>query len=304
MTKLTGAQALVRSLDREGIEMVFGIPGNHSMPIFDALYHHPRIHTMTVRHEQAAAFMADGYARASGRIAAVLTLPGPGLTNALTALGEAFTDSSPMLLLATQVNRPFIDQDRGLLHELTGQFEVAAAFTNKTNAFVPQTKSRAASAGRWPRCVPVARAQSRWRFRATYNWRRWIGPTEEDALQAVLRERACPPAEAIAAAALALHQAERPLIIAGGGVISSEASDVLLRLAERLGAPVLTTGNGVGSIPGDHPLACGIAWAPSADIRPLVGAADSAPGRRNALQRSYDARLGHSVAADHDPHRC
>ena len=67
MAKITGAQAVVKSLEREGVEMVFGIPGNHNMPIFDALYQHPRIKHMVVRHEQAAAFMADGYARASGR---------------------------------------------------------------------------------------------------------------------------------------------------------------------------------------------------------------------------------------------
>ena len=180
-----------------------------------------------------------------------------------------------MLLLATQVNRPFIDQERGLLHELKGQFEVAAAFTKQSERVraadeIPGGIRRALAALRSGRPRPVQVEIPRDVQLETMDW-----SSEEDALQAVPRDRTCAPEEAIAAAARALHQAERPLIIAGGGVISSEASDVLLRLAECLGAPVLTTGNGVGSIPGDHPLACGIAWAPSADIRPLVGAADA-----------------------------
>ena len=127
MAKITGAQAVVKSLEREGVDIVFGVPGHHSMPIFDALYHHPRIKHMTVRHEQAAAFMADGYARASGEVAAVLCLPGPGVTNAYTGLGEAYTDSSPVLLLVTQVDRDHIDKNKGLLHELTGQYEIRFA---------------------------------------------------------------------------------------------------------------------------------------------------------------------------------
>ena len=77
MTKIHGARAIVKCLEREGIEIVFGIPGLCSMPIFDALYRHPTIKVVTVRHEQGAAFMADGYARATGKIAAIITLPGP-----------------------------------------------------------------------------------------------------------------------------------------------------------------------------------------------------------------------------------
>ena len=129
MSKASGAQLLVECLAQEGIEMVFGIPGLHNMPIYDALYRHPTIQNVVVRHEQGAAFMADGYARASGRIAAVMPLPGPGVTNAYTGLAEAYSDSSPVLLLATQVNRDDIDQRRGKLHELTGQFEIVEPIT-------------------------------------------------------------------------------------------------------------------------------------------------------------------------------
>jgi acetolactate synthase-1/2/3 large subunit len=255
--------------------MVFGIPGNHNMPIFDALYHHPRIEHMVVRHEQAAAFMADGYARASGKVAAVLLLPGPGVTNAYTGLGEAYSDSSPVLLLATQVNRPYIDQGKGLLHELPHQFEVLAPIM-KYNERVTDVGElsgaihRAVMEARNGRPRPVHIEIPRDVQLDDVEW-----PPEGRDVPAARRERVCAPAEAVEAAARALRAAERPLIFAGGGVISSEASDELVSLAERLGAPVLTTGMGVGSIPGDHALACGVAWIASADMRPLVAACDA-----------------------------
>ncbi len=273
MTELTGAQAIVKCLEREGIEMVFGIPGLHSMPIFDALYHHPTIKYMTVRHEQGAAFMADGYARASGKIAAVLSLPGPGVTNAYTGLGEAYSDSSPVLLLVTQVNREFINQNKGLLHELTDQFEIldpimkhSARITDPNQ--ISDVMHQAMTHLRNGRPRPVQIEIPRDIQLETIAW-----PAEN--IPPAQQERACPLAEAVETAARALCQAKRPLIYAGGGVISSDASKALVQLAERLGAPVLTTGMGAGSIPGDHPLACGVAWIASADVRPLFAACDA-----------------------------
>jgi thiamine pyrophosphate-dependent acetolactate synthase large subunit-like protein len=274
MIKLSGAQLLVKCLEREDVAMIFGVPGFHNMLMFDALYHHPRIGHMNVRHEQAAAFMADGYARASGRIAAVLTLPGPGVTNAYTGLAEAYSDSSPVLLLSTQINREFINQSKGMLHELTNQFEIVAPimkFSERVTEAeaIPDVLHRAMVALRNGRPRPVQIEIPRDVQWDTVDW--------SDESQAVLpaqRERPCPPPEAVEAAASALRDAERPLIFAGGGVVSGEASEVLVRLAERLGAPVLTTGMGVGSIPSDHPLACGVSWIAAADIRPLVAAAD------------------------------
>jgi thiamine pyrophosphate-dependent acetolactate synthase large subunit-like protein len=275
MAKITGAQAVVKSLEREGVEMVYGIPGNHSMPIFDALYRHPNIQHMVVRHEQAAAFMADGYARASGRVAAVLSLPGPGVTNAYTGLGEAYTDSSPVLLLATQVNRAYIDQDRGLLHELPHQFEVMKPIMKHSERVLDAVEisgaiHRAMVAARNGRPRPVQIEIPRDVQLDTVDWQ--DDPSEASPAR---REPVCAPAQALEAAARALSDAQRPLIYAGGGVISSEASQELVALAERLGAPVLTTGMGMGSIPGDHPLSCGVAWVASADIRPLIAACDA-----------------------------
>ncbi len=274
MTKIYGAQAIAKCLEREGIEMVFGIPGLYNMPIFDALYRHPTIKTVTVRHEQGAAFMADGYARATGKPAAILTLPGPGLTNAMTGLGEAFYDSSPVLVLSTQVNREFINKDAGLLHEMTGQFEMLAPLTKygervDDGADISDVFHRAMQALHYGRPRPVQIEIPRDVQVEIVDW-----PDDASTKPAAHWERPSPADDQIEAAAVTLSRAERPLIFAGGGVVSSSASSELVSLAERLGAPVLTTGMGVSAIPGDHPLACGVAWIAAADIRPLIGACD------------------------------
>ena len=275
MTKLSGAEAIVRCLEREGIELVLGIPGLYSMPIFDALYRHPTIKVMTVRHEQGASFMADGYARATGKPAAVITLPGPGLTNALTGLGEAFSDSSPVLLLSTQVNRDSIDKDKGLLHELTGQYEMAAQVCKYSERIMnPEDISgafhRAMKALRCGRPRPVQLEIPRDIQVEPFDW-----DEARDTLSPANPEQPSVSEQQLALATEQLAGAERPFIYAGGGVISSGASEALVALAERLGAPVLTTGMGAGSIPGDHPLWCGVAWIAGADITPLFEACDA-----------------------------
>ncbi len=275
MTQIYGAHAIVKCLEREGIEIVFGIPGLHNMPIFDALYRHPKIKVVTVRHEQGAAFMADGYARATGKPAAIIPLPGPGLTNAMTGIGEAFYDSSPMLVLATQVNRDFIDKEAGLLHEMTGQYEMLAPLTKyderiTDRAEISDVFHRAMAALRNGRPRPVQIEIPRDVQVELVDW-----PDRATTRPIARRERPCPADDQLETATAALRGAARPLIFAGGGVISSEAGPEVVRLAERLGAPVLTTGMGVSAIPGDHPLACGVAWIASADIRPLIAACDA-----------------------------
>ena len=275
MTKIYGSQAIVKCLEREGIEVVFGIPGLYSMPIFDALYHHPSIKVITVRHEQGAAFMADGYARASGRPAAVLTLPGPGITNAYTGLGEAYYDSSPVLLLSTQVNRDAIDQEKGLLHELHQQYEIVAPIMKYSERIMQMDDisavfHRAAVELGNGRPRPVQIEIPRDIQVTTMDWTAVMADVPPAAKKPV-----CAADEQIERAAQALQGSERPLIYAGGGVISGEASTILLRIAERLGAPVLTTGMGAGAIPGDHELSCGVAWIAGADIRPLFAASDA-----------------------------
>src|ERR687890_2743689 len=100
MPHLTGGQALARALRNEGIEVVFGIVGTHNVAIFDGLLDVPGLRVVTTRHEGGAGFMADGYARATGRPAACIVVPGPGLTNVMTALGQSYLDSVPVLAIA------------------------------------------------------------------------------------------------------------------------------------------------------------------------------------------------------------
>jgi len=244
------------------------------MPIFDALYRHPTIRVITVRHEQGAAFMADGYARANGKPAAIIPLPGPGLTNAMTGIGEAFYDSTPMLVLVTQVNREFIDKEVGLLHEMTNQFEMLAPLTKygyriRDGAEISEGFYQAMKALRNGRPRPV---QIEIPLDVQAETMTWTDEMENQPPGAPIP--GAPPADQIEQVVTALSKSERPLIYTGGGTISSGASAELTRLAERLGAPVLMTGMGVGAVPGNHPLACGIGWAPVADITPLIKTSD------------------------------
>ena len=306
MTKIFGAEAIVKCLEREGIEIVFGIPGAYNMPIFDALYRHPTIQVITVRHEQGAAFMADGYARASGKPAAIIPLPGPGLTNAMTGIGEAFYDLTPMLVLATQVNCEFIDKDAGLLHEMTNQYEMLTPLTKygyriRDGAEISEGFYQAMKALRNGRPRPV---QIEIPLDVQSETMTWTDEMENQPPAAP--EPALPPADQIERVVSTLMNSDRPLIYSGGGTISSGASSELTRLAERLGAPVLTTGMGAGSIPGDHPLACGIAWAPVSDITPLIKTCDLflAIGTRfnEAMTNGWDLPLpSTTIRIDIDP---
>lgn len=224
MNKIYGSHAIVKCLEREGIKIVFGIPGLYNMPIFDALYHHSTIKVVTVRHEQGAAFMADGYARATGNPAAILTLPGPGLTNAMTGIGEAFSDSSPVLVLSTQVNRDFIDQNAGLLHEMPHQFEVLASLTKYDERIdhgeeISAVFHRAMKALRNGRPRPV---QIEIPLDIQVDMVEWPRNAEEKLAAKLVRQ--LPEDEQVEKAVVALSKAERPLIFAGGGVVNSGAS--------------------------------------------------------------------------------
>src|ERR687887_1263791 len=129
MTELSGAQALARALRAEGIEILFGIVGTHNVALFDGLFDVPEIRVVAARHEASAGFMADGYARASGRIAACLVVPGPGVTNLMTALGQAYLDSVPMLAIAGQNPVARIDRRLEEFHELHDQRRLVTSVT-------------------------------------------------------------------------------------------------------------------------------------------------------------------------------
>src|SRR5919199_1147355 len=132
MPHLTGGQALARALRSEGIEVVFGIVGTHNVAIFDGLLDVPGLRVVTTRHEGGAGFMADGYARATGRIAACVVVPGPGLTNVLTALGQAYLDSTPILAISGQNPSTRLDKRLEDFHELHGALRIAESVTSSS----------------------------------------------------------------------------------------------------------------------------------------------------------------------------
>ena len=127
MQRMKGGHAVAAALKTEGIDHVFGIVGTHDSPLFDGVFGDDAIRVISVRHEQGAALMAAGYARASGKIAACFVVPGPGLTNALTGMGMAHSESAPMLVFGGQNALPQLEREGGHFHELANSLAVAAS---------------------------------------------------------------------------------------------------------------------------------------------------------------------------------
>lgn len=254
MAEMSGAEAFVKALEREGVETLFGVPGGAVIPICDALYD-ADIRFVLARHEQGAAHMADGYARASGRVGVCLATSGPGATNLVTGIATANIDSSPVVAFTGQVPTSMIGADAFQEVDIIG---VTASIT-KYNIQVRR-------AGEIPHAVKAA-------FYIASTGRRGVVLVDlpKDA-QTGVEEMEFPehiefkgyspnvepdPRELDRAATL-LAKAEKPIILAGGGVIASDACGELLKLAELLMAPVATTLMGKGAIPSGHPLHIGM----------------------------------------------
>ena len=276
MQRMTGGRAVVESLKREGVEVVFGVPGVQIMHIFDALYGEPEIRLITVRHEQTTIYMADGYSRVKGKPGVGLVVPGPGVQNASAALGTAYACSSPVLLIAGQVESDDLGQDRGALHEINDQLDVVRPIT--------KWAQRVRRVEDIPKAIHEAMHQmGTGRPRPTEVEIPWdvLGTTAEVAfMPSEQYPRVMPNREEVRRASDLLVAAKKPLLWAGGGVILSDASPELIKLAEALRAPVATTPEGKGAIPEDHPLSLGagyygfgaVRWAtPQADIVLAVG---------------------------------
>ena len=253
MAKMTGGQALAKSLYVEGVQVVFGMPGVQLYHAMDGLYDEPGIRLVTVRHEQAASYMADGYARASGGIGTALVVPGPGLLNAASGIGTAYAASSPILIVAGQVPRDLMASNRGVLHEIDDQLECIRPIT-KWSARVLD-----------PADIPTAVHEA---FRQLKTGRpRPVEieiPPETLAEEADITlmepeeyERPAPSRQRIKRAAEILAGASNPAIWAGGGVISSGAGEALRKLAEHLQAPVISTAEGRGAVSDRHYLCVG-----------------------------------------------
>ena len=236
MPVMTGGQALVQQLKMEGIDTIFGLPGVQLDWAFDALYdERDNFSVIHTRHEQATAYMADGYARSTGRVGTCLVVPGPGLLNASAALATAYGCSSPVLCISGQIDSSLIGLGRGILHEVKEQMEAIASVTKwqgraLTPAEVPGLVHRAFRAAQ-----PWAAAAGRDRGAAG----RFAGHRRSPALGASRDGRAAGDPDLIEKAAQALGRAKSPLIFAGGGVIRAGAWDELQQLAEMLEAPVV-----------------------------------------------------------------
>ena len=250
---MTGGEAVVRSLAAHDVDTVFGIPGTHNLGIYDALRAMGGIRHILARHEQGAAFMADGYARASGEVGVCISTTGPAALNTLASLGTAFSDSSPVLCIASQIPAEGIGLDKGYLHECQDQL----------GSFAPVTKwrARADTVESIPGVMREAFAQmlsGRPRPTAVEIPCDTLDESEEVTMPAPAAvDRPAPDPEQVERAARLLRAARRPVIWAGGGVISSSAGAEVRRLAERLQAPIFTTVLGKGAVADDHPLAAG-----------------------------------------------
>jgi thiamine pyrophosphate-dependent acetolactate synthase large subunit-like protein len=243
----TGAQLLVEGLEAAGVEVVFGLPGVHNLPAWEALRESP-IRLVGVRHEQAAVYAADGYARATGRLGVALVTTGPGAANTLGACGEAWASRSPVLVVATDIPTGLRMRGvhRGVLHECVDQPAMFAPVTKQT--FAPQTFAELAlMAFLAPEAAPAAPARPVYLEIPTDLL---AGSGEEPSMAGWGVTRSTPDVEP---ALDLLAEAQRPLVWAGGGAVAAGAGEAVIALAECLGAPIVTTYSGAG-LAGDHPL--------------------------------------------------
>lgn len=249
--KRSGAQIVLEALVKEGVEVIFGYPGGSVIPLYDILYEASEIKHILTRHEQAAAHAADGYARATGKVGVCIATSGPGATNLVTGIATACMDSIPMVALTGQVPTGMIGNDAFQEANITG---ITYSIT-KHNYLVKDTRDL-------PRILKEA-------FYLASTGRK--GPVLVDLPKDVLTDQTEAPypkqvktrsyspnykgnPKQIERAAKAINEAERPVIYAGGGVISSESSEELVQFAHRTNIPVTTTLMGLGAFPQDDPL--------------------------------------------------
>ena len=252
--KLTGAQILWESLVREGVTCVFGYPGGAILPAYDAMLDYPIRHVL-VRHEQGAAHMADGYARATGQVGVAIATSGPGATNLVTGIATAMMDSSPIVCITGQVGSKLIGSDAFQECDITG---ITLPIT-KHNYLLTQPEDVAATvreafhvarSGR-PGPVLIDMTKDCQQKSCEFTW--------PEATAAPAGRPNLAPKDTDLEAAIALIQAaERPLILAGNGIIGAGASEIVRRFAEHTDIPIAMTLLGIGGVPASHPLNLGM----------------------------------------------
>ncbi|MEX2424627.1 MAG: thiamine pyrophosphate-binding protein [Acidimicrobiia bacterium] len=265
------ADAVVEVLRAASVQAVFGIPGLHTLGLYDALADAPSIRHILTRHEQGAAFAADGYARTSRQPGVCSTITGPGAFNTLAAVAEAWADSSPVVIMAGQIDAVLDGQGRGVLHETPDQgrsFEAVTAFVGR-----PRT----------PEAVPAAVAEA---LRASVAGRpqpAYVELPTDLLTQSFIGERPSfawptpqgPDPQRIAEAAGALSTAERIVVVAGAGVLRAGATSELATLAVSLDAVVVAPASGAGAMSADDPRWGGLMLASRPETRALFEEADA-----------------------------
>ncbi len=248
---MNGAEALVQSLVREGVDVVFAYPGGASMPMHQALSHEPAIRTILPRHEQGGAFAAEGYGRVTGKVGVCMSTSGPGATNMITPIADAFLDSIPMVAITAQVGSSLIGSSA---FQETDVFGMTAPIVKHSYMVtrledIPRIVKEAfyiARTGRpGPVVIDIPKNFQEGQFEPDFDV-----PMDLPGYQPELPL----PTDKLEAVLPLLIGAKRPAIYAGGGVVIAEASDKLLELAERLQIPVATTLMGIGAMPEEHPL--------------------------------------------------
>lgn len=253
--KLRGADILLKCLQAEGVDVVFGYPGGQAITIYDALYNSDIKHIL-VRHEQGAVHAADGYARASGKTGVCIATSGPGATNLITGIANAYMDSIPMVVITGQVPTHMIGRDAFQEADITG---ITLPIT-KHSYLVERTEDVArvikeafyiANTNR-PGPVLVDLPKD-----IMENYIEFDGPAEEVNIRGYRVLKGYNSGQVISAANM-INAAERPVIYAGGGVIAANAAEELFALAEKMQIPVTTTLMGMGAFPGKNPLSLGM----------------------------------------------
>ncbi|WP_117204712.1 biosynthetic-type acetolactate synthase large subunit [Paratractidigestivibacter faecalis] len=251
---MTGAQAIIASLEAEGVDTIFGYPGGQAIKIYDALYDSKQIHHVLARHEQGATHMADGYARATGKVGVVLVTSGPGATNTVTGIATAYMDSIPMVVITGQVTRGVIGTDSFQESDIVGitMPVVKHSFLLQSTDDLTRMFREAfyiASTGR-PGPVLIDIPSDLSGAEMVFHYPDSVSlPSYKPTYRGNARQ--------VKQAAELIQKAERPLLYAGGGIVTSHACAELTELAERMQIPVVTTLMGKGAMRCSNPLNLG-----------------------------------------------
>jgi acetolactate synthase I/II/III large subunit len=252
--KMNGADAVLRCLEAEGVEVMFGLPGGAILPLYDAMARGTTVRHVLARHEQGAGHMAEGYARASGKVGVAVATSGPGATNLVTPIADAWMDSTPLVCITGQVRSFLIGTDAFQECDITGITIpiVKHSWLVQDVDDLPHTLKAAFHVARTGRCGPVLvdvprdvqEAELDFSYPETVSLPGWKPPRRGHARQ-------------IAAAAQAIAAAERPILYVGGGALNAHATDELRILAERARLPVVTTLMAKSAFPESHELHAG-----------------------------------------------